>query len=84
MPYLYKIISIIPKINDDERLTSSSLAGATSTVCGTVVEVDTKPKFQRRRWSGIGWNASTGWGVGRRKPNKLRRRGRDGRVSVAE
>ena len=52
MPYLYKIISIIPKISD-EPLTSSSLAGATLTVCGAVVEVNML-KFQRRRWSGIG------------------------------
>jgi len=59
MPYLYKIIYIIPKISGDEPLTSSSLAGATSTVCGVVVEVNML-KFQRRRWSGIGWSASTG------------------------
>jgi hypothetical protein len=58
MPYLYKIISIIPKISGDEPLTSSSLAGATSTVCEAVVEVN-KLKFQRWRWSGIGWNTST-------------------------
>ena len=82
MAYLCKIISIVSKISNREPLTSSSLAGATSTVCGAVVEMN-KLKFQRRRWSGIGWNPSRGWGVGRRKSNKLRQRG-DGRVSVAE
>ena len=59
MPYLYKIISIIPKISDDERLTSSSLAGATPTVCEAVVEVNML-KFQRRSCCGIDWNMSAG------------------------
>ena len=68
-------------MGDNERLTSSSRAGATITV-GTEVRPVNKLELRRRAWSGIGWVASAGRKLNRRTSNKLRRRG-DGSGSGA-
>jgi hypothetical protein len=60
----------------DERLTSSSRAGATSTVCAGILLVK-KLKFKRRVVSGIDGDASTGRRK-YRKSKKSRRPGGDG------
>jgi len=66
-------------VSDNERLTSSSRARGTSTVCVEILSgIRNKLKFRSREWSGIGWDVSTGWGVKRRKSNKLCQRGLGG------
>jgi hypothetical protein len=72
VPYLYKVISMRLKrqtnVSDNERLTSSSRAGATSIVFVEILpDLVNKLGFQRRERSNIDWDVSTGWGVKRRK-----------------
>jgi hypothetical protein len=87
MAYLYNSISMKLKEAYREQLTSSSRAGATSIVCVEILPgLANKLKFQRRGWSGIGWDVSTGWGVKCRKLSKScqRRLGGDGLVIGAK
>ncbi|KAJ8587857.1 hypothetical protein M405DRAFT_284876 [Rhizopogon salebrosus TDB-379] len=78
MAYLCKLLQECQRRGSitDERLTSSSRAGATSTVCAEILPVN-KLKFHRRGLGGIGGDASTGRRK-YRKSKKLRRRGGDG------
>jgi hypothetical protein len=87
MAYLYNSISMKLKEAYSEQLTSSSRAGATSIVCVEILPgLANKLKFQRRGWSGIGWDVSTGWWVRCRKLSKScqRRLGGDGLVIRAK